>query len=53
MISCWEKYSLSPLDWDKLDIQTKADLLMKLMLDNEREARIHKQMSEKQNKRAR
>jgi hypothetical protein len=49
VLSCWEKFSISPLEWNKIDKQTQMDLLAKLFLDNERDARISMEMKNKSN----
>lgn len=42
----WQKYSISPLEWEKVDKQIQLEMISKVMLDNERESRIRQQMNE-------
>ena len=46
MLTIWEKYGYSPLEWKQFDKQDKMDLLAKLILDNERDKRLEEENSD-------
>ncbi|MFW6377467.1 MAG: hypothetical protein ACOCZ5_02360 [bacterium] len=52
-MSVWEKWGISPLEWQKIDKQTQMDLLTKMILDNERDQRLREKQSENSNNKGR